>query len=367
MSSALPTDTRVGIIGGGPSGIAAAWFLVKNGYKNVTILEKDQEVGGAEYITYSYDVLYSFLEELNEPIRDAGPILAIEGGGKFGLPLDVTDTDTLLALLRYFKLVYEFRNEIAFPSNENLSTHPVLSMSSAELIKEYRLERIEGILLVQQFGYGPLEDFPALHLFRTVSHSLLIRIVAEELHLPFFERPVAALALNGTQGLFKNMATWVSAQKESVYPGSPAVLTGQTVTSVVPQGDTVQVHAAEMMELDEQWNSLFRKIRYHPYWVGCLEMFDQTLDLGYFQNEKLGPYEPAQFSKRYQEGEVIAYGYNHNYAEDAAQDPRPEIDSTLTRYLSENMAVSRGGYGLSPDGHRAVHWDPFRDALSSAI
>ncbi|XP_049396525.1 uncharacterized protein LOC125860576 [Solanum stenotomum] len=40
------TNTKIGIIGSGPSGISAAYALVKLGYTNITILEKYNFVGG---------------------------------------------------------------------------------------------------------------------------------------------------------------------------------------------------------------------------------------------------------------------------------------------------------------------------------
>lgn len=42
----LPVNTRIGIVGGGPSGISAAYALAKLGYQNVTVLEKHHTVGG---------------------------------------------------------------------------------------------------------------------------------------------------------------------------------------------------------------------------------------------------------------------------------------------------------------------------------
>ncbi|PON69738.1 L-2-aminoadipate reductase [Parasponia andersonii] len=42
----LPVNTRIGIVGGGPSGLSAAYALAKLGYSNVTVLEKYHSVGG---------------------------------------------------------------------------------------------------------------------------------------------------------------------------------------------------------------------------------------------------------------------------------------------------------------------------------
>jgi flavin-dependent dehydrogenase len=42
----LPVDTRIGIVGAGPSGLSAAYALAKLGYCNVTVFEKCQTVSG---------------------------------------------------------------------------------------------------------------------------------------------------------------------------------------------------------------------------------------------------------------------------------------------------------------------------------
>lgn len=42
----LPVNTRIGIVGGGPSGLSAAYALAKLGYSNVTVIEKYHSVGG---------------------------------------------------------------------------------------------------------------------------------------------------------------------------------------------------------------------------------------------------------------------------------------------------------------------------------
>ncbi|CAO2184500.1 unnamed protein product [Urochloa humidicola] len=42
----LPVDTRIGIVGAGPSGLSAAYALAKLGYQNVTVFEKYQNVSG---------------------------------------------------------------------------------------------------------------------------------------------------------------------------------------------------------------------------------------------------------------------------------------------------------------------------------
>lgn len=42
----LPVDTRIAILGGGPSGLILAYAPSKLGYSDVTVLEKYHRVGG---------------------------------------------------------------------------------------------------------------------------------------------------------------------------------------------------------------------------------------------------------------------------------------------------------------------------------
>ena len=39
-------DSRIVIVGAGPAGLATAYYLKQNGYRNVTVLEKLGRVGG---------------------------------------------------------------------------------------------------------------------------------------------------------------------------------------------------------------------------------------------------------------------------------------------------------------------------------
>lgn len=42
----FPTKTRIAIVGGGPSGLSAAYALCTLGYSHVTVLEKNRHPGG---------------------------------------------------------------------------------------------------------------------------------------------------------------------------------------------------------------------------------------------------------------------------------------------------------------------------------
>lgn len=384
-TSLLPKgkDSRIGIIGGGPSGIAAAWFLMKKGYKNVVILEKSGRVGGkcetvtftdskgvsnnyelgAEYITYAYNTIYSFMDEVGEEWIDAGPLKAIMGKGEFANPTDLQPrSKTIPAMLRYLSLLIKYRKIIADPGNRGIAAYPDLSQSSGEFIKKHRLESLKGIFVVRQFGYGTFESFPAIHLLRTVPLPTLARIIAEEVPFLsyFFRRPIASLAKSGTQGLFEKMASRLDEQKREAYPGQPCVYLNQEVFQIHRESGTTTLTVktssdsyefdkvifgippglvAGIMELPSDEKDLFMKMRYHSYWVGCLE-FDRNMPKNYYQNLIMKDDEPVQFSKRWENSSVIAYGYNWLDAREA-EDPttQPKMEEVLKNYVKDSFLV----------------------------
>ena len=78
-STAINRDARIAIIGAGPAGLSTAWFLSRNNFHNVTVLEKLGRVGGlcksitikgkyydigANYVTWAYTETLKIAKEL---------------------------------------------------------------------------------------------------------------------------------------------------------------------------------------------------------------------------------------------------------------------------------------------------------------
>src|SRR5512143_72046 len=49
-----PAQPRIAIIGAGPAGMSAAWFLKQNGYRHVRVFEKLGRVGG-KCLSFTYE------------------------------------------------------------------------------------------------------------------------------------------------------------------------------------------------------------------------------------------------------------------------------------------------------------------------
>lgn len=98
-SKTIGRDKRIAIIGAGPAGLSTAYFLQKNGYKNVTVLEKLGRVGGlcksitvdgmsydlgANYVTWAYKETLKLAKEVGATTYQELPYesLKIQPDGK---------------------------------------------------------------------------------------------------------------------------------------------------------------------------------------------------------------------------------------------------------------------------------------------
>ena len=91
-SGAIDSNARIAIIGAGPAGLSTAWFLLKNGFRNVTVLEKLGRVGGlcksitidgmsydigANYVTWAYRETLKIAKEVGATTYEEKPYTTI--------------------------------------------------------------------------------------------------------------------------------------------------------------------------------------------------------------------------------------------------------------------------------------------------
>ncbi len=361
--SSIPSRSQsIGIIGGGPSGIAAAWFLMKKGYSDVTILEGAGEVGGkcltvnytdskgitnnyelgAEYITYAYETLFEFMDEVGEKWIPSGGIEVILGEGKFIEALKYSPILKVLpAAIKYLLILFKYRNIISNPSNAG-----------------------------RQFGYGPFPQFPTINLLRTVPLPTLLRSLGEQIPIVknVFKRPIAALAVDGTQGLFKKMAVSLNEKKAAAGQSGDAVLLGQKVTAMTQKNGKIIVDTAsgkkhtfdkvicaippdvveKLFKFSEEESKLMKLIDYDPYFVACIDP-DYNLERAYYQNLETLEDDPVQFSKRWTDSAIVAYGYNWKTADKVLnKENLAKLHCELSNYCKNNMNINSFSFMPNP-------------------
>lgn len=187
-----------------------------------------------------------------------------------------------------------------------------------------------------------------------------------------FKRPIASIAEDGTQGLFKKLAAYLDRlQKEQL------VYTNQNVTKIL-RDDTkktgrikVTINDTEQKEYDtlifaappkfildlmdknqlsEKEMKLFSKFKFHPYYVGMFGTLGKggnPLPAYYYNNIYPDTYkngdpkpEPVQFTKRWDDTNLIARGYNWELANvfDSDDSPqRKELEKVFATFMKERM------------------------------
>jgi pyruvate/2-oxoacid:ferredoxin oxidoreductase beta subunit/NADPH-dependent glutamate synthase beta subunit-like oxidoreductase/ferredoxin len=81
-----PTGKRVAVIGAGPAGLSAAWFLTKAGHQ-VTLYDRNEQAGGLlRYGSPEFRLPVKVLDQELQPLWDAG--VRFVGGAELGYDLD---------------------------------------------------------------------------------------------------------------------------------------------------------------------------------------------------------------------------------------------------------------------------------------
>lgn len=182
-------ESRIAIVGAGPAGLSAGYFLKKKGYKNVTIFERLGRVGGmccsitedgesfdigANYVTPSYREVMKLAREYDADMYVERP----EGCVQFdenstGDPKEVPIIKAVMAgtpwytfffaAFKYLWLRWRLSSIIDPAGLKNISKHPELCISFEEWLKQHNLLCLKKTFEVPitVMGYGYLDEIAA--------------------------------------------------------------------------------------------------------------------------------------------------------------------------------------------------------------
>lgn len=178
---------RIAIIGAGPAGMSAAWFLKQNGYRDVRVFEKIERVGGkclsfdyegrqfdmaAHEMLAGYGDVMDIATALKVPTTGYQDVLVYDRGSRRYMDM-LTATQSggygklqvVWASLRYtWMLLTRFR-KFSQPGSGFANAPPELLQPLASWLKQRRLEALqETILFVMKVqGFGRLDQIPAAY------------------------------------------------------------------------------------------------------------------------------------------------------------------------------------------------------------
>jgi len=310
-------DSRIAIIGAGVSGLTAAYYLKKLGYRDVTVYEKERYVGGKvlsyEYEGSIYDLgaiiigdeknyrnYHELLAAYNIPFeRFSTPNVAFMDGRRCTFERYLKDHYSFARILRaFFNMLY-----IGFKSRKYLKdgftkASPELSVNFKDFIHTHRIDPIADTLspFLIGCGYGCYEEIPAIYLFRflwlifrnSVRIKSLIKIWSEE----------ASTGIrgckNGCQELWIRVAEDLHVETDAEIEAIQRIsmdfaLGNESKIEIVVNGRTKNFDRLiisssledvdQFLDLGEEENDLFSKIIHTNYYVTLFkgEGFNESL------------------------------------------------------------------------------------------
>jgi glycine/D-amino acid oxidase-like deaminating enzyme len=375
-SMKLEADARVGIVGGGASGLAAAHALGARGYRRITVLERAPSVGGkcctlvhrgrtyelgAALVTPAYRNVRALMREVGV---QASPYL----GGLWASVRDAVSRDAWGPLLRPARWMRTAADGARFAVE--LSRHrrifrPGFDGVSDELARPFgdwcraaRCEAAEAATepWVTAFGYGFLRDLPAAYVLK---------------YTTLFAPPLFEILDDGYGGLFRKVAATLR---------DVDVRLSTHITSVVRRADGVTVRTTDgPLELDAlilacpldealafldataSEEELFQRIRYQPYFVLGVSVSGPMPRCRYmFLRENFVPESIGQpmFAYRRWPATDTVFFYGFAPGSDWESAARRDVASTVERLggrLDEVIAARRWRYfpHVEPDDFAA--------------
>ncbi|MFN6530385.1 FAD-dependent oxidoreductase [Nostoc sp. ChiSLP03a] len=187
----LSKNARICIVGAGAAGLSTAYFLKKQGYRNVLVLEKAGRVGGlccsitynsrsfdlgANYLTPAYKEVLKMAEEVGAPLYSEGPGQVYNPfKSQPGQPAytsimkavtEGTDRVTFLAAVgRFWWERLWLEPIISVPGFASISQHPELTQPFSQWLAQKDLSCLATLfeIPITAMGYGYLNEIPTVY------------------------------------------------------------------------------------------------------------------------------------------------------------------------------------------------------------
>lgn len=291
-------DEKICIIGAGVSGLSAAFYLDRKGYKNITVLEKQSRVGGkcctinyrgntyemgAMMIVHHNPHILEFMEIFDE--TQIGPVLYRAFFDERGNPVSqVAEEEAKEFQKQFFKLSnivkqYEYIHK---PGFQNVPKE--LCKPFTQWCKENRVPLVEKAYAppFNGFGYGYLDEIAAIYVLKYLDFKILNY---------FIEIDHIITLVNGLQTIWEKVASYLEDVRLSreilsiKRDGKILVTTNLGVEEfdkliiTCPLEETLKFMDYTYMERE-----LFSKIKYNDFYVFAYKLGNIPKVCGYMPN-----------------------------------------------------------------------------------
>lgn len=216
-SGRIDKNAKIVIVGAGPAGLSTAWFLSKNGFRNVTVLEKLGRVGGlcksftvdrmsfdlgANYVTWAYRETLKIAKEIGASTYQEKPYTSIELNDdetafeyrsfmeavlydaytKEKVPLN----SFIAAAIRYFFIRLKLIPVIDIPDYlAKIHNRPELCISFKSWLEKNKLMPLSTLFQfpITIMGYGQLSDIATPYALRYMSIRTFLSMASQQIPL----------------------------------------------------------------------------------------------------------------------------------------------------------------------------------------
>ncbi|XP_061367274.1 uncharacterized protein LOC133310373 [Gastrolobium bilobum] len=191
LHPSLPVNTRIGIVGAGPSGISAAYALARLGYNNITVLEKHHSVGGmcesVEIEGKVYDlggqvlaassapVIFQLAKETSSPLEemDSHKLAVINSSGQYH---DIKVADDYVSVM---SLTLGIQEKVK--NSGRFGVHAVSEVASdltLDYLEHHGLKSVPKSVAYgyTASGYGFIQDMPYAYIHEFTRTSMAGKI-----------------------------------------------------------------------------------------------------------------------------------------------------------------------------------------------
>ncbi|MBL7849484.1 MAG: FAD-dependent oxidoreductase [Cyclobacteriaceae bacterium] len=320
-------SARVCVVGAGVSGLTAAYELTKKGYVNITVLEKNNYVGGKcktdieddlpfdfgghEMLAGYYDAI-NLGKELNAPTRRSIPPVVYDSNqGKY---LNFVQSATasgkfnkiqvMVASLKYLWLVGVTFRRYAQPSTGYKDMPKELTMNLDEWLNYRKLNAIRDILVfvIKVQGYGQFTNTPACYLIKFQGFRNWLSLLLSGMGI---DKTWPRVFTYGMQNFCERMAATIM-----------DVRTGVNIVSIVRESGGIKVflegktqpllfdklivstqldgNALRFLDLDPAEKALFSQFRSYPFYTTFAKV--EGLDAGVVASNPMNNIEEGEYT-----------------------------------------------------------------------
>lgn len=238
--SPIDKEADIAIVGAGPAGLSTAWFLAKNGFNNVTVLEKLGRVGGlcksitvggrsfdlgANYLTWAYKETLAIAKEVGADTYDEKPYTSLTVDDSLSqyqfrdirkamlynyyTDKKVSISAFLVATVRYLWIRWKLKRTIDVPGYlDTIHEHENLCVSFKNWLTQNNLMALSAMFQfpITVMGYGKLEDIAAPYALRYMSLRTVFPMVFSSWLLSLFIGYWPKRFVTGFQRLWERVA-----------------------------------------------------------------------------------------------------------------------------------------------------------------